>query len=90
MTPRTVTPSSDRHSGRASALDRLTPRQRLCLDLTARGLTSAAIAERLRLSPRTVDDHLAGACRTLGVRTRIQAVARLAGTLRRTKLGGQA
>lgn len=59
-------------------LDRLSERQRDCLRLAARGLTSAGIGERLGLSPRTVDEHLMLACRTLGVRTRVQAVARLA------------
>lgn len=53
----------------------LTDRQQDCLALVAAGLTSAQIGRRLGLSPRTVDEHLAGACRTLGVRTRIQAVA---------------
>ncbi|WP_245157734.1 helix-turn-helix transcriptional regulator [Brevundimonas sp. A19_0] len=46
--------------------------------MAARGLTSAGIGEHLGLSPRTVDEHLMLACRTLGVRTRVQAVARLA------------
>jgi DNA-binding CsgD family transcriptional regulator len=46
--------------------------------LAAEGLTSARIAERIGLSGRTVDEHLMLACRALGVRTRIQAVAWLA------------
>lgn len=58
--------------------DVLSDRQRACLDLAARGLTSAAIGTRLGLSSRTVDEHLLAACAALGVRTRIQAVARLA------------
>lgn len=71
MTPIPATSASRAHD----RLERLSPRQAECLDLAATGLTSAAIAARLRLSPRTVDEHLMGACRTLGVRTRIQAVA---------------
>lgn len=59
-------------------VDALTDRQRQCLTLASEGLTSARIARALGLSPRTVDEHLADACRLLGVRTRIQAVARLA------------
>jgi len=70
-------PSSD-------AIRRLSERQKTCLALTADGLTSAAIAERLGLSPRTVDEHLLLACRALGVRTRVQAVARCAADARRT------
>lgn len=62
----------------ACSLERLTERQSECLVLASHGLTSAAIAARLGVSPRTVDEHLLGACRTLQVRTRIQAVARLA------------
>lgn len=54
---------------------RLTPRQQQCLALAARGLSSRSIAERLGLSARTIDEHLLRACLTLGVRTRIQAVA---------------
>lgn len=56
----------------------LTERQRQCLDLAADGLTSARIGAVLGLSPRTIDEHLAEACRLLGVRTRVQAVARFA------------
>ncbi|MNS83232.1 Bacterial regulatory protein, luxR family [compost metagenome] len=59
-------------SARACAL---TGRQRQCLSLAAKGLTSARIGAALDLSPRTVDEHLAGACSQLGVRTRVQAVA---------------
>lgn len=63
---------------RPAGLDALSDRQRACLDLAARGLTSAGIGARLGLSSRTVDEHLLAACAALGVRTRIQAVARLA------------
>lgn len=66
----------------SEALDRLSDRQRQCLAFAARGLTSGAIGEEIGLSARTVDEHLMGACRALGVRTRIQAVARLAATQR--------
>ncbi|MBA4807696.1 helix-turn-helix transcriptional regulator [Brevundimonas sp.] len=67
---------------RSDALDRLSDRQRQCLALAARGLTSAAIGQDIGLSARTVDEHLMGACRALGVRTRVQAVARLAAAQR--------
>ncbi|MBB5746542.1 helix-turn-helix domain-containing protein [Brevundimonas variabilis] len=56
----------------------LSPRQVECLELAATGLTSAEIGRRLGVSSRTVDEHLLTACRVLGVRTRVQAVARLA------------
>ncbi|WP_081600455.1 MULTISPECIES: helix-turn-helix domain-containing protein [Brevundimonas] len=60
-----------------ACVDDLTSRQRECLTLAAEGLTSAAIGDRLGVSPRTVDEHLTSACVVLGVRTRIQAVAKL-------------
>lgn len=71
-------------SSPVAAIDRLSDRQRQCLELAATGLTSSGIGLRLGLSPRTVDEHLALACEALGVRTRIQAVARMAGDLRRS------
>lgn len=69
-----VYPSAERQppSGPADLSDR----QRDCLALAATGLSSTRIGERLGLSPRTVDEHLSLACRALGVRTRVQAVAR--------------
>ncbi|MBJ7483476.1 helix-turn-helix transcriptional regulator [Brevundimonas sp.] len=58
--------------------DRLSTRQSDCLRLAAKGLSSREIGQRLNLSARTVDDHILLGCRLLGVRTRVQAVARLA------------
>ncbi len=49
---------------------RLTRREREVAILAAGGMTSKAIAQRLVLSVRTVDSHLAGAYRKLGVRSR--------------------
>jgi len=60
--------------------NRLSERQRTCLGLAGQGLTSRQIARQLGVSPRTVDEHLLLACRALGVRTRIQAVARTVAT----------
>ena len=45
----------------------LSARQRDCLALAARGLSSSAIGERLGISGRTVDEHLMRACQALGV-----------------------
>jgi DNA-binding NarL/FixJ family response regulator len=56
----------------------LTPREREVALLAARGLSSRAIAERLVVSVRTVDNHLQRAFRKLGVRGR----GDLAGALR--------
>ena len=73
-----MTPPPPRPHAAPPADEPLSARQHACLALAARGLTSAAIGERLGISGRTVDEHLMRACRTLGLRTRIQAVARLA------------
>lgn len=75
-------PSASSPVPSAGLFARLTDRQRQCLTLAAEGLTSAAIGDALGLSARTVDEHLMGACRGLGVRTRVQAVARLAAAQR--------
>ncbi len=54
----------------------LTPRELEILGLVARGLTMKQVASRLGVSPRTVESHIAKLYRKLGVRTRVQAVAR--------------
>ena len=55
----------------------LTPRQREVCDLAAAGIPNRAIAERLFLSVKTVETHLAAAYRKLGVATRDQLRAAL-------------
>ena len=54
----------------------LTPRQRDVLARVARGQTDKEIARDLRLSPRTVEMHVAGAMKALGAKTRAEAVAK--------------
>jgi DNA-binding NarL/FixJ family response regulator len=56
----------------------LTPRERQILGLLAEGHTMQRIGTRLGISPRTVEAHVAKVYRKLGVRTRVQAVARAA------------
>jgi DNA-binding CsgD family transcriptional regulator len=58
-------------------LDRLTTREAEILELVAAGLTNAAIAERLWISPGTVKKHLDNVYAKLGVANRTAAVAAL-------------
>jgi DNA-binding NarL/FixJ family response regulator len=64
-------------SGPTSAAEELSPREVEVLELLVLGLTNAEIAERLVVSPRTVESHRAGVQRKLGVRTRAE-LARIA------------
>jgi len=54
----------------------LTARQLEVLTLIAEGLTNAEIAERLVLSPRTAEDHVAAVLMKLGATTRREAAKR--------------
>jgi len=56
----------------------LTDRQLEILRLVATGLSNAEIAQRLVLSPRTVDHHVSAILQKLGVPTRRDAAARAA------------
>jgi DNA-binding CsgD family transcriptional regulator len=56
----------------------LTNREREVAILAASGLTSRAIAERLFLSARTVDNHLARIYAKLGVTSRAELPAAIA------------
>jgi DNA-binding CsgD family transcriptional regulator len=53
----------------------LTARELEVMRLLAEGHTNSAIAERLYVSPRTVDHHVSSLLRKLGTRTRGEAVA---------------
>jgi DNA-binding CsgD family transcriptional regulator len=52
----------------------LSPRELEVLKLVAEGLTNAQVAERLYLSPRTVNAHLNSIYHKLGVTSRSAAV----------------
>ncbi len=56
----------------------LTPREHQILLMVSQGFTMQQAGHRLGISPRTVETHVAKLYRKLGVRTRVQAVARAA------------
>ncbi|MFF8380150.1 AAA family ATPase [Streptomyces sp. NPDC015661] len=64
---RPAPPRDDATGGRLAVL---TPREREISALVAEGLTNQAVADRLCLSPRTVESHVARVYRKTGVETR--------------------
>lgn len=56
-----------------SPTDRLSERQKQCLELVAKGHTSKQIGRILNLSPSTVDNHLNTAVERLGADSRVVA-----------------
>ncbi|MBT2187567.1 helix-turn-helix domain-containing protein [Sphingobium nicotianae] len=71
-------------------IDRLTERQRACLELVAKGFTSKEIARKLGISHSTVDNHVLAATQLLGVADRREAgrlVAQLGQQLPRQAAG---
>ncbi|MGA5068629.1 AAA family ATPase [Streptomyces exfoliatus] len=70
--------------GAGGRLAELTPREREISVLVAEGLTNQAVADRLSLSPRTVESHVARVYRKTGVETR----AGLASLVVRHGVGG--
>jgi DNA-binding CsgD family transcriptional regulator len=67
-------PRGPRPATRSNAAG-LSPRQMEVLTLVADGLRNKEIADRLVLSERTVEHHVAAVLRGLGVRTRTEATA---------------
>jgi DNA-binding CsgD family transcriptional regulator len=68
----------DRLGRRRGAGEELTPAETRVVELIAAGLTNRAVAERLVLSPKTVEAHLARAYAKLGIRSRAELGRRMA------------
>ena len=71
------------HRARASAhvsQTRLSPRERQCLQMAARGLTSADIGTKLGITERTANFHFSNLITKLGVLNRHEAIARAVST----------
>jgi DNA-binding CsgD family transcriptional regulator len=68
----------DRLGRRRGAGEDLTPAETRVVELIAAGLTNRAVAERLVLSPKTVEAHLARAYAKLGIRSRAELGRRMA------------
>jgi DNA-binding CsgD family transcriptional regulator len=64
---------------RAGPADSLTPSEERVARLAASGLTNRQIATALQISPKTVDSHLGRVYRKLGIRSRAELGALMAG-----------
>jgi DNA-binding NarL/FixJ family response regulator len=60
--------------GLLSPQDTLTPRQREVLQMAAEGKTTSEIAERLNISPRTVENHRASIMKKLGLQNQTDLI----------------
>lgn len=69
------------HTKRLVGADKLSPREREVMDLAARGLTNARIAEALDVSTHAVKFHLASVYRKLHAANRTEATALYVTTL---------
>jgi DNA-binding CsgD family transcriptional regulator len=69
---RELAATGERTRGRSGAGDHLTPQELQIAQLAAAGCSNCEIAERLYLSPRTVEYHLHKAFLRLGIRSRNQ------------------
>ena len=74
VTGRLIARFAEHRPGAAVELPALTAREREVLELVARGLSNAEIAEHLVISEHTTKTHVASLLQKLGLRSRVQAV----------------
>jgi DNA-binding CsgD family transcriptional regulator len=67
----------DSTPARTPSLPPLTPREKQVMGLSAIGLTSVEIADKLGMSPRTVNQHVDNVADKLGTRNRTHTIAEL-------------
>ena len=65
---------ADRGDAPTDPYDTLTAREREVLQLTAEGLTGAEVAEKLYISPRTVETHRAHVLKKLGLKNQKELI----------------
>lgn len=59
----------------------LSPRERTVLDLSCTGLSNKEIARRLGITPGTIKTHMIHIYMKMGVRNRIEAMAKVCGRM---------
>jgi pimeloyl-ACP methyl ester carboxylesterase/DNA-binding CsgD family transcriptional regulator len=87
-TIRTAVRRAERKSAYGHGWAALTPGEREVATLVSQGMTNAGVAERLRVSPFTVDGRLRRVFAKLGVSTRVELTAEYLRTSRQPDDGG--
>ncbi|HTU02393.1 MAG TPA: response regulator transcription factor, partial [Candidatus Sulfotelmatobacter sp.] len=74
LSERAIEAYAERAQGASDVYETLTTRERAVLQLVAEGHSNNAAAERLGISPRTVETHRANVMRKLGLQSQVDLV----------------